>query len=65
MAQLMTLDVPEVQVLVHYPGDAAGLDWHHRVSVASSRCWRLDHFDSRPGISAAQFSHPSSSHPGS
>ena len=31
MAQLMTLDVPEVQVLVHYPGDAAGLDWHHRV----------------------------------
>ena len=27
----LTLDVPEVQVLVHYPGDANGLFWHHRV----------------------------------
>lgn len=31
MAALMTLDIAEIQVLVHYPGDPAGLDWHHRV----------------------------------
>ena len=27
----LTLDIPEVQVLVHYPGDANGLNWHHRI----------------------------------
>ena len=27
----LTLDIPEVQVLVHYPGDAAGFLWHHRI----------------------------------
>lgn len=27
----LTLDVPEVQVLVHYPHDPSGLTWHHRV----------------------------------
>eukprot|EP00438_Fugacium_kawagutii_P008463 Skav230205 [mRNA] locus=scaffold2443:264867:266063:+ [translate_table: standard] len=26
-----TLDIPEVQILVHYPGDRDGLDWHHRI----------------------------------
>eukprot|EP00973_Karenia_brevis_P046585 6461904-Karenia_brevis.AAC.1 len=25
------LDIPEVQVLVNFPGDPAGLDWHHRL----------------------------------
>ena len=27
----LTLDVPEVQVLVHYPNDGGGMFWHHRV----------------------------------
>ena len=27
----LTLDIAEVQVLVHYPGDAEGFDWHHRI----------------------------------
>eukprot|EP00438_Fugacium_kawagutii_P000317 Skav210718 [mRNA] locus=scaffold849:20772:21968:+ [translate_table: standard] len=27
----VTLDIPEVQILVHYPGDGDGLDWHHRI----------------------------------
>lgn len=26
-----TLDIPEVQILVHYPGDANALNWHHRI----------------------------------
>ena len=28
-----TLDIPEPQVLVHYPADAGGLTWHHRILV--------------------------------
>jgi len=27
----VTLDIKEVQVLVNYPGDADGFNWHHRV----------------------------------
>ncbi|CAE7263778.1 unnamed protein product [Symbiodinium sp. CCMP2592] len=27
----LTLDIPEVQVLVNFPGDANGLNWHHRI----------------------------------
>lgn len=31
MAVATTLDVSELQVLVHYPHDGAGLHWHHRL----------------------------------
>ena len=27
----LTLDIPEIQVVVHYPGDPGGFDWHHRI----------------------------------
>ena len=27
----LSLDVPEVQIVVHYPGDPGGFHWHHRV----------------------------------
>lgn len=27
----LTLDIPEVQVLIHFPNDAHGLVWHHRI----------------------------------
>ena len=27
----LTLDIPEIQVVVHYPGDADGFLWHHRI----------------------------------
>ena len=27
----LTLDIPEIQIVVHYPGDPGGFDWHHRV----------------------------------
>ena len=33
MAQ-RTLDVPEPQVLIHYPDDPGGFTWHHRVLLA-------------------------------
>ena len=26
-----TLDIAEVQVLIHYPGDPDGFNWHHRI----------------------------------
>lgn len=29
--EVLTLDVPELQVLAHYPGDAGGFFWHHRL----------------------------------
>eukprot|EP00959_Pyramimonas_sp_CCMP1952_P140266 2934936-Pyramimonas_sp.AAC.1 len=28
-----TLDIPEPQVLVHYPNDEGGMFWHHRILV--------------------------------
>ncbi|CAE7204167.1 unnamed protein product [Symbiodinium sp. CCMP2592] len=27
----LTLDISEIQIVVHYPGDPGGFDWHHRV----------------------------------
>ena len=27
----LTLDIPEVQVLINHPGDVNGLNWHHRI----------------------------------
>ena len=27
----LTLDIPEVQIIVHYPNDPGGFDWHHRI----------------------------------
>ena len=30
-AALVTLDIPESQVLVEFPNDAHGLNWHHRI----------------------------------
>lgn len=26
-----TLDIPEIQVLVNFPGDLDGFYWHHRI----------------------------------
>jgi hypothetical protein len=31
MARIVTLDIPEVQIIVEYPLDAGGFFWHHRV----------------------------------
>lgn len=30
-ANRLTLDIPELQMLVEFPGDLAGLDVHHRM----------------------------------
>ena len=35
----MTLDIPEVQVLVHYPGDPEGFGWHHRIHRIQGGIW--------------------------